>query len=681
RVRYVSAPPNQRQQIPWLCGYTGILSFPEKAGSRPDPAPLPGVRDNDRPDPVPVPGIVDAACPVTRSVPVVKHLDPLDPSAPVHGMEEASPRSPVPYARPVPMPRARLVQLVVPRSSPVPQRSAIAISPVSSMSSDLPPVLKASCSLPVPTQPASPMLPAPAALLFFALSIAWFCFCFLYIKTAMSDGEMVMSETVKSETVKSETVKSETVKKTWITPENSATPAVLSSASSPTRSPRRLGDSGCPVLCLSIHTFSEASRRLRLSCPLPFHPHVLRGVSATPAVLSSAFSPTRSPRRLGDSGCPVLCLFTHTFSEASRRLRLSCPLPFHPHVLRGVSATPAVLSSAFSPTRSPRRLGDSGCPVLCLFTHTFSEASRRLRLSCPLPFHPHVLRGVSATPAVLSSAFPSTRSPRRLGDSGCPVLCLSIHTFSEASRRLRLSCPLPFHPHVLRGVSATPAVLSSAFPSTRSPRRLSDSGCPVLCLFTHTFSEASQRLQLSCPLPIHPHILRGVSATPAVLSSAFSPTRSQRRLSRGGGSASFSTKLLIIVIYRPPGSLDHFIDELDILLNQFPIDGNPLILLGDFNLPSDKLHSSCILPLLTAFDLALNRSPPTHKAVNVLDLIFTHTTTTSDIAVIPLHLSDHHFLSFSLSLPSPSILSSPTCSSSLHNSFFPYFHFVHPSSP
>ncbi|KAK1788535.1 hypothetical protein P4O66_016958, partial [Electrophorus voltai] len=86
------------------------------------------------------------------------------------------------------------------------------------------------------------------------------------------------------------------------------------------------------------------------------------------------------------------------------------------------------------------------------------------------------------------------------------------------------------------------------------------------------------------------------------------------------------TKLLIIVIYRPPGSLDHFTDELDILLSQFPIEGNPLILLGDFNLPSDKLHSSCILPLLTASDLTLNHSPPTHKAGNVLDLIFTRTT-------------------------------------------------------
>ncbi|KAK1792987.1 hypothetical protein P4O66_001603 [Electrophorus voltai] len=138
---------------------------------------------------------------------------------------------------------------------------------------------------------------------------------------------------------------------------------------------------------------------------------------------------------------------------------------------------------------------------------------------------------------------------------------------------------------------------------------------------------------------------------------------------------SFPTKLLIIVIYRPPGSLDHFIDELNIILSQFPIEGNPLILLGDFNLPSDKLHSSCILPMLTASDLTLNHSPPTHKAGNVLDLIFTRTTTTSDISHPPPPLRPSLSLLLSL-LPSLSIQSSPTCSSSFHRNL----HSITPSS-
>ncbi|KAK1802037.1 hypothetical protein P4O66_004369 [Electrophorus voltai] len=177
------------------------------------------------------------------------------------------------------------------------------------------------------------------------------------------------------------------------------------------------------------------------------------------------------------------------------------------------------------------------------------------------------------------------------------------------------------------------------------------------------------------------------SAALAALSSAFSFTHSPRRLGRGSGTVCFPTKLLIIVIYRPPDSLDHFIDELDILLSHFPIAGNPFILLGDFNLPSDRLHSSCILLLLTGFDLTLNHSPPTHKAGNVLDLIFTHATTTSDISHPPPPLRPS--LSILLSLPSFSfhpVFSNmfllPPLQSALHNSLFPYFYyFVHPSLP
>ncbi|KAK3566760.1 hypothetical protein QTP86_004539 [Hemibagrus guttatus] len=48
--------------------------------------------------------------------------------------------------------------------------------------------------------------------------------------------------------------------------------------------------------------------------------------------------------------------------------------------------------------------------------------------------------------------------------------------------------------------------------------------------------------------------------------------------------------LFIIVIYRPPGPLGNFLDEMDTLLSVFPSDSTPLTVLGDFNLPSDKLH-------------------------------------------------------------------------------------------
>ncbi|KAK1793832.1 hypothetical protein P4O66_001558 [Electrophorus voltai] len=89
--------------------------------ARLEPGPVPGVRDVTHPEPVPVRSIVDVARPVTRSAPVAAPPDPLpplmaaaaplDPPVPVPGVEETTPQ--------VPVPRARPVALVTPRSSPV----------------------------------------------------------------------------------------------------------------------------------------------------------------------------------------------------------------------------------------------------------------------------------------------------------------------------------------------------------------------------------------------------------------------------------------------------------------------------------------------------------------------------------------------------------------------------------
>ncbi|XP_072530520.1 uncharacterized protein, partial [Salminus brasiliensis] len=115
---------------------------------------------------------------------------------------------------------------------------------------------------------------------------------------------------------------------------------------------------------------------------------------------------------------------------------------------------------------------------------------------------------------------------------------------------------------------------------------------------------------------------------------------------------------------RPPGPLGSFVDELDVLLSGLPVDA-PLILLGDFNLPSEKLQSSCLLPILSSFDLAFNQSAPTHRAGNTLDLIFSRPVPALDVAVTPLDFSDHHLLSFSLPLSAPSTSTSAN-SSTLH---------------
>ncbi|KAK3510972.1 hypothetical protein QTP70_027796, partial [Hemibagrus guttatus] len=189
------------------------------------------------------------------------------------------------------------------------------------------------------------------------------------------------------------------------------------------------------------------------------------------------------------------------------------------------------------------------------------------------------------------------------------------------------------------------------------------------------------------------------TATPAALSSAYTFSHSPRESGRGGGtglllsqrwcssplplshltissfefhavSVTSPINLFIIVIYHPPGPLGNFLDEMDTLLNVFPSDSTPLTVLGDFNLPSDKLHSSGLLALLNSFSLSFNSCPPTHKEGNVLDLVFTHPSPATDMTVTPLHISNHHLVSFSITLPvlpkrNSQLLLSPTETSTL----------------
>ncbi|KAK3547423.1 hypothetical protein QTP86_020884 [Hemibagrus guttatus] len=122
-------------------------------------------------------------------------------------------------------------------------------------------------------------------------------------------------------------------------------------------------------------------------------------------------------------------------------------------------------------------------------------------------------------------------------------------------------------------------------------------------------------------------------------------------VSNSGVSVTSPINLFIIVIYRPPGPLGNFLEEMDTLLSVFPSDSTPLTVLGDFNLPSDKIHSSGLLALLNSFSLSFNSCPPTHKEGNVLDLVFTHPSPATDMTVTPLHISDHHLVSFSITLP------------------------------
>ena len=108
----------------------------------------------------------------------------------------------------------------------------------------------------------------------------------------------------------------------------------------------------------------------------------------------------------------------------------------------------------------------------------------------------------------------------------------------------------------------------------------------------------------------------------------------------------------MVVIYRPPGcQLGNFVVELDMLLSAIPDDDIPLIVMGDMNIHTDKTQAADFLSLLSSFDLKQVSTPPTHKAGNTLDLIVTRNCSTANLTVTPLHLSDHFFIQFTVSLP------------------------------
>ncbi|XP_051523034.1 uncharacterized protein LOC127423056 [Myxocyprinus asiaticus] len=83
------------------------------------------------------------------------------------------------------------------------------------------------------------------------------------------------------------------------------------------------------------------------------------------------------------------------------------------------------------------------------------------------------------------------------------------------------------------------------------------------------------------------------------------------------------TKIHVVVIYRPPGQLTNYLEELDVLLSSLPEDGRPLVVLGDFNIHQDKPQATELNTLLASFDLERLHTTATHRSGNKLDLIFT----------------------------------------------------------
>ncbi len=103
-----------------------------------------------------------------------------------------------------------------------------------------------------------------------------------------------------------------------------------------------------------------------------------------------------------------------------------------------------------------------------------------------------------------------------------------------------------------------------------------------------------------------------VTATPAALSTNFTFSHTPCTIGRGGntgllisnewkfdllpsltGNSSFEShaitithpaKIHFVVVYRPPGQLGNFLEDLNVLLSNLPEDGTSLVLLGDFNI-------------------------------------------------------------------------------------------------
>ncbi len=177
------------------------------------------------------------------------------------------------------------------------------------------------------------------------------------------------------------------------------------------------------------------------------------------------------------------------------------------------------------------------------------------------------------------------------------------------------------------------------------------------------------------------------TATPAALSTNFTFSHTPRTIGRGGGTgllisnewkfellpsptgnSSFEShaitithpaKIHVVVVYRPPGQLGDFLEELDVLLSNFPEDGTPLVLLGDFNIHLEKPQATDFNTLLTSFDLKRVSTTATHKSGNRLDLIYTRYCSTDNTLVTPLHTSDHFLITSNLTL-TPNIAHAPS---------------------
>ncbi len=164
-----------------------------------------------------------------------------------------------------------------------------------------------------------------------------------------------------------------------------------------------------------------------------------------------------------------------------------------------------------------------------------------------------------------------------------------------------------------------------------------------------------QHSPITSPFPIPPRLTGRGGGTGLLISNnwKFAPLPSlsiNSSFESHSVTITYPLKIHFVVVYRPPGPLGNFVEELDVLLSTFPEDGTPLVILGDFNIHLDKPQAADFHTLLASFDLKRVLTTTTHKSGNQLDLIYTRHCSTEHVLVTPLHTSDHFLLTLNLNM-------------------------------
>ncbi|XP_078542109.1 uncharacterized protein LOC144827815 [Lissotriton helveticus] len=121
-----------------------------------------------------------------------------------------------------------------------------------------------------------------------------------------------------------------------------------------------------------------------------------------------------------------------------------------------------------------------------------------------------------------------------------------------------------------------------------------------------------------------------------------------------------SNTITALLIYRPPGSLGLFCDQLIEATTQLAIRHKNLMILGDLNLHFEDINAKEAQTLKTALNslgLKLLSTNPTHQHGHLLDPIFASWEGIDIFPPIPLIWSDHYMINFeipiSLTMPVP----------------------------